>query len=178
MKEKDVENALVTKLKASDETPDILQRIRIARSTSDAVTLYDLICERKFEIYKDTSDWNPVPRFMTEIIGNMIPDIVVRSVSSGENRIYIEIKLFQALNYGVPDSQMVRYFLHLLAVSQSRVGNDIRRAVLLAAPATWFETSRNHEAWAHFVGKFTDLATSFHVTIGALYVDEIVGAGG
>ena len=149
--------------------------IPISESTSDAVTLYDLIGGSKFQILQDTSDWNPAPRLMREIIGGMTPDIVLRSESSGENRVYIEVKLTQPLNYGVPDSQIVRYFLHLLAMTERRKGKDIRRAVLLAVPAAWLERSRNREVWTHFLDHFTDIATAFEITLGVIYTSDCSG---
>jgi hypothetical protein len=138
MDEKAVQNELVNKLRACQDLPDLLSNISLSQSTSNAATLYDLIGDLRFELFPDTSDWNQTPRLMGEIIGGMTPDVVLRSVATDENRIIIEVKLNQRLNYGVPDSQIVRYFLHLLALTESRRGMDIRRAVLVAAPAEWF----------------------------------------
>jgi len=72
---------------------------------------------------------------MLDVIDGMIPDIVLRSPISRQNRIYIEVKDTEPLGYGIEDSKIARYFLHLLATTTRgpKEGNDIRRAVLLCA---------------------------------------------
>ena len=122
---------------------------------------------------------NPYPKFMVEIIGGMIPDIVLRSKVSNENRIYIEVKRTQPLGYGKVDSQIVRYFLHLLATSHSKPSggaDDIRRAVLLAAPPSWFAVNAIHDAWRYFLETYTQLASCFGVTLGELHLQDAAEA--
>ncbi|MGB6716817.1 MAG: hypothetical protein WBE47_07700 [Candidatus Acidiferrales bacterium] len=104
----------------------------------------------------------------------MTPDIVLRSRVSGENRVYIEVKDSQPLGYGVEDSQVVRYFLHLLATTTGipREGEtDIRRAVLLCAPSTWFKNAINAKAWNHFLEHFSGLAKEFEITLGEVHAE-------
>lgn len=169
MVEKDYENEIARTLKAAGKDPAVLVNLKIASSTSDARSIADLCLDSPFDIFQDTSDWNPHPKFMIEIIGGMRPDIVLRSKSSTENRIIIEVKETEPLRYGVHDSQVIRYFLHLLAISSSKVGQDIRRAVLLVAPDRWFEGKKG-DAWKYFLNRYTDLARAFDVTLGELRI--------
>lgn len=112
------------------------------------------------------------PRQMLYVIGGMTPDIVLRPQISGKDRIYIEVKEAASLSYGRHDSQVVRYFLHLLASTEQRPGgkDDIGRAILLAAPAHWFERKAG-EDWLYFVEKYTDLARAFNITLGKILLD-------
>jgi hypothetical protein len=111
---------------------------------------------------------------MDDVIGGMTPDIVLRSLASGQNRIYIEVKETACLRYGTADSQIIRYFMHLLAVSTQRTqdSRDMTRAIILAAPPMWFENSRTGTDWKYFVERYADLARAFHVTIGELRIDN------
>lgn len=152
---------------------DMPSEFCIHNSTSDARNLFDLIGDREFHLIKDDNRFNPCPTFMVDIIGGMIPDIVLRSKASNENRIYIEVKKTQRLRYDKVDSQIIRYFLHLLATTQSRpLGgtDDIRRAVLLAAPPSWFAVNTNHAAWTYFLETYSPLASCFGVTLGELHL--------
>ena len=103
---------------------------------------------------------------MLDVAGGMTPDIVVRSKGSGQNRIYIEVKESQCLGYNTEDSQIIRYFLHLLAVSELKPNGvaDIGRAIILAAPSNWFETSRTGTDWRYFTDHYTGLARAFDIT--------------
>ncbi len=169
MAEKDFENTIVKTLQAADKDPAVLANLEITSSTSDARSIADLCLGDQFDIFQDNSDWNPQKKFMTEIIGGMRPDIVLRSRISETNRIIIEVKDTMPLGYGVHDSQVIRYFLHLLAMSSSTVGKDIRRAVLLAAPDRWFEGNTG-DVWKYFLNRYTDLARAFDVTLGELRI--------
>lgn len=170
-KEKAIEEKL---LKAILEEADALE---IKNSSSDARTVADLLGDRVPMVIQDNSIWNPHPKLMVDIIGGMVPDIVLGSHASGENRIYIEVKELEPLGhnrYGIEDSQIVRYFLHLIAMSRrfpKKGVADIRRAVLLCAPSAWFEQQRNARAWSHFLEHFSGLAKAFDITLGELHAD-------
>jgi hypothetical protein len=151
-------------------------QIEIKNSTSDARTIADLLCGSVPTEIHDSSAWNPSPKLMQDVIGGMTPDIVLRSNVSGENRIYIEVKDGEPLghkHYGMEDSQVIRYFLHLIAMSKRNKGaTDIRRAVLLCAPSEWFNVERNTKAWVYFLDHFSGLAKSFDITLGELHADS------
>lgn len=177
MTEKDLERLLCEKLRTGLTAVGAHAEFSIHNSSSDAKNLFALIGENGYEVIEDDTRWNLHPRFMLEIIGGMTPDIVLRSKVSGENRIYIEVKKKQPLGYGKADSQIIRYFLHLLATSHSKppsVEEDIRRAVLLAAPMSWFADTVNRDAWTYFLGTYSRLASCFGVTIGELHLSEQV----
>ena len=76
-----------------DASSKSLRGFVISGSTSDAKNLSELIGDRRFEIFEDNNAFNPYPKFMIDIFGGLIPDIVLRSSESGQNRIYIEVKL-------------------------------------------------------------------------------------
>jgi hypothetical protein len=105
---------------------------------------------------------------MQDLVGGVTPDIVLRSKSSGQNRIYIEVKDTEPLGYGIEDSQIVRYFLHLLAMTTKGPSSDIKRAVLLCAPSAWFQVERNAKTWNHFLDRFLGLAKAFDITLGEI----------
>jgi len=168
-REKEIEARVLVRLK------DGLAGLEIQKSTSDAKNLATLFGQHKPSLLHDTSDWNLHPNFMQDVIGGMTPDIVLRSPISRQNRIYIEVKDTKPLGYGIEDSQIARYFLHLLATTTRgpKEGNDIRRAVLLCAPAAWFQAKGNAETWNHFLTCFSGLATAFDITLGELHADSI-----
>jgi hypothetical protein len=170
--EKELEKALVQMLHSASSV-DGAAALSLGESSGDAKSVGDLIGDRSFEIIEDDSSFNPVPKFMTEISGGMTPDIVLRSKNTRENRIYIEVKLNRPIGFGLADSQITRYLLHLLATTQSRRGDDIRRAVILAAPFDWFQKSQNNLKWRYFVDHYSGLATAFDVTLGAIYTDRL-----
>ena len=175
MTEKDLERQLCEKLRAGFTAVDMPAEFFIHNSTSEAKNLFDLIGNKGYELIEDDSRWNLHPKFMLDIIGGMTPDIVVRSKGSGENRIYIEVKKTQPLGYGKVDSQIIRYLLHLLATSHSKPpndGEDIRRAVLLAAPPSWFAANVNHNAWTYCLETYSRLTSCFGVTLGELHLSE------
>jgi len=168
-REKEIEGRILDRLK------DGVARLEIQNSTSEAKNLAALLGHHRPNVLHDTSAWNLHPNFMGDVIGGMIPDIVLRSPISRQNRIYIEVKDTEPLGYGIEDSQIVRYFLHLLATTTRgpKEGNDIRRAVLLCAPAAWFKVKGNAETWNHFLTCFSGLATAFDITLGELHADSI-----
>jgi hypothetical protein len=84
--EKKLENELVRKLREGCQNADALETIRIVNSTSSMSSIGDLCGDIPYEIYQDTSMWNIFPTLMVDVIGNMTPDIVVRSRVSGQNR--------------------------------------------------------------------------------------------
>lgn len=178
MTEKDLERRLCEMLRNGLPTIDTHAEFSIHNSNSDAKNLYDLIGKNDYEVIEDDSRWNLHPKFMLEIIGGMRPDIVLRSKASSENRIYIEVKKTKPLGYGKADSQIIRYFLHLLATSHSKPSIagvdivDIGRAVLLAAPVSWFAATLNHDAWTYFLKTYSGLASCLGVTIGELHISE------
>lgn len=177
MTEKDIERRLCEMLRSGFTAVDMPAEFTIHNSTSDAKNLLDLIGKNGYEVIEDDSRWNLHPEFMLEIIGGMTPDIVLRSKASSENRIYIEVKKKQPLGYGKADSQIIRYFLHLLVTSHSKppsVEKDISRAVLLAAPVSWFTDTINRDAWTYFLGTYSRLASRFGVTLGELHLSEQV----
>jgi hypothetical protein len=167
--EKELETQLCQKLNGGSSATS---KLRLNRSTSDATTVADLIRDVPFELFKDNSDWNQDKRLLADLCGSTIPDIVLRSKVSGENRIYIEVKKDHKLGYGLEDSQVVRYFLHLLATTlqDSKKGKDIRRALILAAPPSWFSASKNNEAWSYFLTTYTKLANHFDITLAELHL--------
>jgi hypothetical protein len=175
MNEKDLENQICALLRAGAQDPTQLQRLSFYRSTSDARSLGDLIGGRPFTLFQDTSDWNLQQKFMVEICGGMTPDIVVRSNGSGQNRIYFEVKRTRELGYGKADSQVVRYLLHLLATSESkpsRSPDDIRRAIVLAAPLSWFAVPANADVWDYFLATYGPLASAFGVTLAGIHLPD------
>lgn len=181
MTEKDLENRLAALLRRAARDPNLLQTVEITSSTSAAVTLYELIGERPFDLFQDTSEWNSNPRskFMTDVAGGITPDLVLRSKASAENRIYIEVKLQEELRDVPPLSQIVRQFLHLLATSRFAPLDhdpDIRRAVLLAAPSSWFLEYPNNHKWKYFLDHYADLAKlpKVDITLGEIRLDSLV----
>jgi len=182
MTEKDLENLLVRELRRGHTDPNVLGRMAITGSTSNASTLYDLVGGREFDLFQEDSDWNPDKRWMVDIGGGIIPDIVPRSKASGQNRIYIEVKLHEDIRDVPALSQVVRQFLHLLCSTECAppaAPRDIRRAVLLAAPSSWFEHEKRRGKWQYFRDSCTPLATlpKIDITLGELELDWLLGMG-
>jgi hypothetical protein len=151
-----------------------LREIPIINSTS-ATDLFELIGEREFVTFEDNNDWCKGFELRGDFFELIRPDIVVRSSSSGENRIIIETKVDTPLGYGsAADSQIVRYFLQLLATSKCRPTRDIRRAVLLAAPSSWFK-STYQDRWRYFRNTYAELAMckGVDITLGEIHCDSI-----
>ena len=160
--EKDLENKLCNDINTNQ------QHIKVC--VQDCEYTFDkFLNKNKFRIIKDSSEWNTDKKYMTDIIGGMTPDIVIRSELSNENRIYIEVKETSTLNYNKEDSQIIRYFLHLLATSKNN-DKDIQRAIILAAPKNWFTITKNKSMWDYFIEKYSDLAHVFNIKLGIIYL--------
>jgi hypothetical protein len=175
MTEKDFEIKLCKHLRTAASTPSVLSEVRFSKASTTAESLYDLIQDIPYEVIEDDSRWNPFPKLMIDLTAGVTPDIVLRSKISGQNRIYIEVKKKRRLGYGRADSQVLRYLLHLLATTQRYpVSNskDIRRAVIVAAPTSWFHRTANAEVWAYFIATHGELASAFDVTLGEIHLPE------
>ncbi len=151
-----------------------LRRIQLVNPTSDRKTLYDLVGDRPYRLFCDHSDWNQNKQLMVNVIGGCTPDLVLRSALSNENRIYIEVKATAPLGYPT-GSQMVRYFLHLLAMSQEHPPgvDDVRRAVVLAASSSWLRNERLRAPWLDFRQRYAPIANEFGITIAEIVVDHL-----
>lgn len=176
MTEKELESRLCQELRCVDGERGRLASLRFVRSTSDAASISDLFGNFDYDVIQDDSRWrNTPPDVMRDIAGGMTCDIAVRSRLSGENRIYIEVKRTQPIGYGKVDSQVVRYFLHLLGTTHREPiprTPDMRRAMILAAPPGWFATSANAETWSYFWETFAPLAAVFDVTLAELHLQD------
>lgn len=162
-----------------------LTAIAIRERTGFGVsTVKDLVCDHEFTVIDDLvpgdrRTWNTHPGVMDDVIGGMTPDIVVRSaVARPENRIYIEAKSAHGVftHADHRESQVIRYFLHLLATSHvERSEPSIRRAVLVAAPSRFFDSSRaaGGAAWRYFHERYRDLAEVFGVVIGEIHSEDL-----
>jgi hypothetical protein len=188
--EKRFEKMLCELLNAAKERPDILRAITIHKASVPKVrrlpnlqrvrTLADLFDGiHEYSVFKDTSAWWKHCDLLVEVSGGMTPDIVVRSHGADgarwQNRILIEVKDRSELGGEQEASQAVRYLLHLLATTSRDPGHrDLRRGVLLAAPARWFDPkNKTARKWRYFVEKYSDLARIFDVTIGEIHVEEL-----
>jgi hypothetical protein len=174
MSEKQLENQLVRTLHDGLREPGRLAAVSLAGASLEVRSLADLCESHAFEIFQNDARWNTHKGFMEDVIGGMTPDIVLRSVLSGQNRIYIEVKESDCLHYNTEDSQIIRYFLHLLAVSERNPKGipDISRAIILAAPSSWFENSRTGTDWKYFIKHYGNLARAFCITLGEWRVDN------
>jgi hypothetical protein len=172
--EKKLESDLCAKVLESRTNSEKLCALRFSQTSSTAMSLGDLIGARDFDLFQDTSDWNQHKHMLVDISGGMNPDIVIRSKSSGENRIIIEVKCESGLTYTRVDSQIVRYFIHLLATTLHRKGEaaEIRRAVVLAAPDSWLTLRSNKEDWDYFWNTYVNIAGAFGVTLARMRLPE------
>lgn len=173
MAEKIIEDAICNLLSEAKTNPSLLKEIKITNSTSEAQTLYDLIGDEQIEVLQQ-GDWNNKPTLMPNIIGGMTPDIVIREATfPEENRIIIEVKDEKTLNYEVENSQIIRYFIHLLTMTEKYISEfNIQRAIFLAAPAHWFDRPSTSTAWDYFISTYKKLATSFEITLGEIHSDK------
>jgi hypothetical protein len=169
-REKIIERALLTALHERPES------VLIHRPSLPHITrLGGLLRQLDYEQIHDDSRWNPEKNFMKDVIWGMCPDIVLRSKLTGENRIYIEVKdteRFGYRHYEIEDSQVIRYFLHLLATT-TKNPSDIGRAILVCAPSRWFLDPHNAKAWGYFKDHFSGLATRFDIAIGEINADAL-----
>ena len=139
-----------------------------------------MIGDGHYELFCDDNRWYSKPGVMQAIIGNMVPDIVLRSKDSGQNRIIIECNgtTEKPRSYGTADSQSVRYFLWLLTMTESRRGQDIRRAVLVAAPSLWFSKNATSQNWNYLVQTYRPLGSErlnegFDITFAEIRSDNL-----
>jgi len=156
------------------------RNIPIIKSTSKARTMFDLLGDREHRRDFDLHTEKPLVKgssvLSVELFGGLKPDIVVWSKRSAQNRIVIEVKQGTGATHKENDaSQFLRYFLHLLVTSDPRPKGkaDIGRAVLVAAPATWFEDRTLSRTWHHLVEHYGPLAKTFDITLGELRTDGI-----
>jgi hypothetical protein len=169
-REKEIESRLLPMLKHHPEA------VTIYRATSSgAKTMADLINGHPWDKFHDNTDWNKFKDLMQDVSCGTCPDIVIYSAKTHENRIYIEVKDTRELGYGVEESQIIRYFLHLLVTTKKGAGQetDLSRAVLLCAPSRWFKTQRTAKSWNYFVEHFSGLATAFAITLGEIHSEEL-----
>jgi hypothetical protein len=169
-REKEIESRLLPILEQRPET------VTIHRATSShAKTMADLINGHAWDKFHDNSDWNKFKGFMQDVSCRICPDIVIYSAKTRENRIYIEVKDTRELGYGAEESQIIRYFLHLLVTTKkgAEQKTDLSRAVLLCAPSRWFKVRRTAKSWDHFLEHFSGLATAFGITLGEIHSDEL-----
>jgi hypothetical protein len=178
MNEPQLQTALCQKLKAAMLAPSILRELALSDTQNEPINLYDLVGDQPFEVVEDTTDWEPNRKgwpagFLMDVSGGVVPDLILRSKKSRQNRIVIEVKVDAGMNYtrnSPAASQIVRYLLHLLVTTLEKDGSDIRRAVLLAAPSAWIE--KNTEVWNSFL-KLKPLAKQFDITLGALRIEGV-----
>jgi hypothetical protein len=174
MSEEDIQKWLSEKLLKATDNLEILKSLTIHNSTSDSLSVFDLVGHCDYKIFTDDTDWNPHKEFLKDLVEGKRPDIVLRSLRPVENRIIIEVKEKQGIS-GKADSQLICYFLHLLGTTRKvrDEKGEIRRAVLLAAPSYWFEEPSNAEKWKYFVDKMGDLARAFKITLGEIRCDQL-----
>lgn len=171
MSEKEIEDRLVDRLCEANASPSRLAGIRYISIDSEEKSFAELCGSFSYEIFPNDANWNTHKDIMDDLIGGMTPDIVLRSAKTHENRIYIEVKDSNTcFRYDTEDSQIIRYFLHLIAVSKDNK-KDIQRAIIIAAPEVWFNNSRTVTDWEYFVNHYGGLARKFNISLGELHVD-------
>lgn len=177
--EKEYERALCERIDRYLADPKINDPIPFARTTSDAKSLGDLIGLTAVKVLPDNSEWRQNHDVLVDLTGGMTPDIVLRSNLSGQNRILIEVKCESRLNYGRVDSQIVRYFLHLLATTLHDAKNkfEVRRAVVLAAPRAWFEVPQNRADLEYFNSTYGPIASVFGITLAEIDLPSLKELG-
>lgn len=166
--------------------PDTWKRIRITNCNSmDVSTLFGLIGEyrfaRDFHIREEAALRPVNSKLSVDLFGLVKPDLVLSSTASGQDRIVIEVKQHARPTHREPDaSQFLRYFLHLLVTSDSRPRGrpDIRRAMLMAAPASWFESESKSRTWRHLVTHYGALSKQFDITLGEIRAEDLWDAVG
>jgi len=174
--EKDLEAKIVLRLEPSGTK---WQSIAITNCTTSASTLGDLIGDAGFRLDQQLSLVRGSVGLSVDLFGGQTPDIVIHSLASKQSRIVIEVKknaLFA--NKGRHESQILRYFLHLLATTDQKPNGkqDINRAVLLAAPSAWFEANLTGGAklWKQFVEDYGPLAETFHIALGEIRTNDLM----
>ncbi len=163
----------------------VRRNLPIIKSTSEARTMFDLLGDREhgrdFDLRTEKTLVKGSSVLSVELFGGLKPDIVLWSKRSSQNRAVIEVKQATKATHKETDaSQFLRYFLHLLVTSDGTPKGkaDIGRAVLVAAPAAWFEDRRLSGTWHHLVKHYGSLAETFHITLGELHADSILVPAG
>jgi len=169
--EKEYENYLVTTLKKGPECKGvwIVDPITGAREE-----IWKYLQDLPYEVIQDNTNWKSHEGISPDLIGGMVPDIVVNSKISNQNRILIEVKWEAKLNYGLDDSQLARYFLYLLSATtiKHKDAKDLKRAVLLAAPQRWYK-GKNSDIFNHFVDRLYKIGEAFEIKIGKIECDAL-----
>lgn len=147
-------------------------------------TLLDLVGHHRPQfaektILEDTSDWNGCRGLSKDLFHLITPDIVLRSPLSSENRIIIEVKRTSSFTHVEAEaSQVLRYFLHLLATTNKNENlkgqKDIQRAILLAAPISWFSDKKVASPWDYFLKQYGALAKQWNIEIGSIVLDSLI----
>lgn len=157
------------------------QSIAITNCTTSAHTLGDLIGELGFGFYRQHSLIAGIEGagLSVDLFGGSTPDIVIHSLASKQSRIIVEVKKDSAFaNKGRHGSQILRYFFYLLATTEQKPKGkqDIHRAVLLAAPSSWFESNSEEgaELWRQFLKDYGPIAATFHVALGEIRTDDLM----
>jgi hypothetical protein len=179
MSEREIQNALCAILSSAQMESSRLTRVPVSWGAKSIGTLADWVNGIFYDVLEETSDWNPHARLMVDLTGGLAVDIALRSRVSGENRIYIEVKETDDLHCGTVASQIVRYFLCMLATTRRNTGQrDMRRAVLLAAPSSWFEREdrKAESKWKYFLTTYQPLADEFGITLGEIRTDRLIPA--
>ncbi len=199
MVEREIEDRLYSRLVSSLRQRSLLRDILVSKSSWDGVrSLADLLGDVTLKVFKDTSEWKQDSAWersrkekavwLQDISGGSTPDLVLRSDKSGENRVIIEVKKEKGRFHSDKECpQIARYFLHLLVATRRCPAeqdgctarhprpcpHDARRALLMAAPASWFaeQAAAEDSRWAHFVKTFSPLATNFDITLGEIHTD-------
>jgi hypothetical protein len=171
--EKELEKNLCKVIKSGQTAR---QLIKVHRTESTVHNLADLFEKVEPGIIEDSSDWNEFRTLSKDLFWGITPDIVIRPIGSNQNRIIIEVKKDSPFTHKEPDaSQVLRYFLHLLVTTDKSPESGIRRAVLLAAPQSWFK-GKHSASWDHFLSHYRPLANHFDITLGEIYLDSIPGS--
>jgi len=169
MNEKTLEKLIVDKLNTKD-----LKKLVIQGPNEEEQSLQDLLSDFHYVVLEDTSEWrNKTESFSVDVIGGMVPDIVICDADANKIRIIVEVKNTASFNYTLEDSQIVRYFLYLLCSTDSN-DSKIPRAVLLAAPDQWFRNENNKRAYKYFIDTYKGIANKFNIIIGRLLIDNLL----
>ncbi len=173
MLEKHLQDAIVKKL---DPKTSVWRSIPIANHTTSSTTLGSLIGDFDFKIDERPTLHRKGTALSVDLFGSMKPDIMIRSSESKQNRIIIEVKKTALCTHKERHaSQILRYFLHLLATTdqQPNKKSDIHRAVLVAAPTSWFNSKSHSRCWNEFLEHYSPLAKTFNIALGEIRTDGI-----
>jgi hypothetical protein len=171
--EKDVQARVVARL---EPTGILWRSIAFTNYTTAPETLEGLIGNRAFAFTQQPALIRHSSGLSVDLFGGQKPDIVIHSQTSKQNRIIIEVKKNAVFTHREPHgSQILRYFLHLLATTDQKPNGrrDIDRAVLLAAPSSWFEEDSRSALWKQFVNDYGPLAKTFQIALGEIRTDDL-----